>query len=91
MFCDCVSQIPPPEQHQRTSVTMKAGILKRAMKAVEGADHAPTEHDSDRQRLQGRPEKPAGLGEDSQERALGEQVRVRPVAITPHRRRSRTP
>ena len=33
MFCDCVSQIPAaPNSISETSVTMKAGILKRAMK-----------------------------------------------------------
>ena len=33
MFCDCVSQMPAEEKSiSDTSVTMKAGILKRAMK-----------------------------------------------------------
>ena len=33
MFCDWVSQIPADENNiSETSVTMKAGILKRAMK-----------------------------------------------------------
>ena len=53
MFCDCVSQIAADENSiSATSVTMKAGMRKRAMKqAVEEADQrAGGEHDEHRDR-----------------------------------------
>ena len=75
MFCDWVSQIAADEKSiSDTSVTMKAGILKRAMKiAVEEADQAcrrrasPTIAAGDRIGVAG--EEPAGLAEQRSPRA----------------------